>query len=94
LRVFPGDFLEKIPGLELEMFDRILMNPPFDHGSDIVHIQHARKFLKPGGRLVAICAGGPKQAEILKPLSNFWEELPAGTFEGTQVRSVLLVIEG
>lgn len=92
--VHGGDFLEKTMETFGKPFDRILMNPPFDHGSDIVHIQHARKFLKPGGRLVAICAGGPKQTEILKPPSSFWEELPAGTFEGTQVRSVLLVIEG
>jgi len=37
------------------------MNPPFENGADIKHIQHAMKMLKPGGRLVAICANGPRQ---------------------------------
>jgi len=75
-------------------FDRILMNPPFDHGSDIKHIEHARTMLKPGGRLVAICANGPRQQDKLMQLADFWEDLPAGTFAGTGVRAALLVIEG
>jgi len=71
----------------------VLMNPPFDHASDIKHIRHALTFLAPGGRLVAICANGPRQQEALRPLASHWEELPAGTFEGTGVRAALLVIE-
>lgn len=54
------DFLEC--NGELGTFDRILMNPPFERGDDIRHIEHARKFLKPGGRLVAICADGSPPA--------------------------------
>jgi len=87
-----ADFLEW-PG-ELAKFDRIIMNPPFNGGADIKHIEHARTLLKPGGRIVALCANGPRQNEKLKPLADFWEELPAGTFAGTQVRAALLVIEG
>lgn len=86
------DFLEW-PG-EPGKFDRIIMNPPFNGGADIKHIEHARTLLKPGGRIVALCANGPRQNEKLKPLADFWEELPAGTFAGTQVRAALLVIEG
>ena len=74
------------------------MNPPFEHGADIKHIVHARSLLKPGGRLVAICANGPRQNEMLRPLvdacSGTWEELPAGTFTGTGVRAVLLTLTG
>lgn len=77
---------------DLGTFDRVLMNPPFENASDIKHILHAMTFLKPGGRLVAICANGPRQNEKLKPLADSWEELPAGTFEGTGVRAVMLVI--
>lgn len=86
------DFLEC--NGDLGTFDRILMNPPFVNGADIEHITHAAKFLKPGGRLVAICAGGSRQAEKLRPLSDTWEPLPAGTFEesGTGVNTVLLTI--
>jgi hypothetical protein len=37
------------------------LNPPFGNADDIKHIMHAWKMLKPGGRLVAICANGPRQ---------------------------------
>lgn len=74
-------------------FDRILMNPPFQKGADIQHILHARSMLREGGRLVAICANGPRQAEKLRPLASMWEELPADTFAGTGVRAALIVIE-
>lgn len=80
---------------DMGAFDRIVMNPPFENGSDIKHILHARGMLKPGGRLVAICANGPRQREKLQPLADLWEDLPAGTFkdQGTGVNTALLVIE-
>lgn len=95
-----SDFLELRPeddgtcGGGCGYVDAVVMNPPFKDGADIKHILHARTFLKPGGRLVAICAGGPRQADKLKPLAETWEELPAGTFDGTGVRAVLLTMRG
>jgi len=80
-------------------FDRVLMNPPFVNADDIKHIRHALTMLRPGGRLVAICAGGPRQAAALQPLvkacGGVWEELPASTFidAGTTVRTILLTID-
>ena len=77
-------------------FDRILMNPPFSRGDDVKHISHAIHFLRPGGRLVAICASGPRQQEALRPIveqyGGTWEVLPEGTFaeQGTGVNTVLL----
>jgi len=47
-----GDFLE-FSG-NGRQYDRVLMNPPFERGADIVHVRHAFNFVKPGGRLVAI----------------------------------------
>jgi SAM-dependent methyltransferase len=96
-----GNFLDYQPeGLRLDWLDLgyfhvVLMNPPFDHGVDIDHIKHAMQFLKPGGRLVAICANGPRQQAELKPLATTWEELPTDTFaaSGTHVRTVLLTID-
>jgi hypothetical protein len=44
------------------------MNPPFANADDIKHIMHALKMLKPGGRLVAICANGPRQNDKLRPI--------------------------
>lgn len=78
---------------DLGTFDRILMNPPFDHGSDIKHIEHALGFLKPGGRLVGLCANGTRQREAFQPIAEHWEDLPAGTFEGTGVCAALFVIK-
>lgn len=79
-------------------FDRIVMNPPFAHGSDIAHIEHAFELLRPGGRLIALCANGPRQTKMLKPqvevTGGIWEELPEGSFkeQGTNVRVVLLTM--
>lgn len=40
------------------VYDRVLMNPPFEKGQDIEHILRAWQFLKPGGVLVAIAGEG------------------------------------
>jgi phospholipid N-methyltransferase len=88
-----ADFLEC--NGDLGLFDRIVMNPPFANGQDIKHIQHATKFLKPGGRLVAICANGSRQKEILEPLAEQWIDLPPDSFKesGTSVNAAIVVIQ-
>lgn len=88
-----ADFLEC--NGDLGTFDRILMNPPFINGADIKHIEHARRFLNPGGRIVALCANGPRQREALRGIADHWEDLPEGSFkdQGTNVNAALLVIE-
>ena len=61
--------------------------------------RNALKMLKPGGRLVAICANGPRQNDKLRPIvearGGIWEELPSDTFisTGTSVRTVLLMLD-
>src|SRR5262249_50300561 len=79
----------------LGQFDRILMNPPFTHGEDIKHIEHARTLLAPGGRLVALCAAGPRQQAALQPVCEQWIPLPPGSFheQGTNVNVALVVID-
>lgn len=92
-RVYASDFLNLAPGEPFPgYFDAALMNPPFDHGSDVAHIEHALTFLKPGGVLVGICTNGPKQNERLRPMAESWEDLPAETFAGTSVQAALIVI--
>jgi tRNA A58 N-methylase Trm61 len=88
-----ADFLTL--GDELGQFDRIVMNPPFDHGTDIDHIKHAFAKLAPGGRLVAICANGPRQQEELGKICSAWIDLPAGSFmeQGTNVNVAIVVID-
>jgi hypothetical protein len=80
---------------DLGKFDRIIMNPPFAHGEDIKHIEHARTLLAPGGRLVAICAAGPRQEAALQPACEQWIPLPAGSFheQGTNVNAAIVVID-
>ena len=97
-RTFPGIRLHCCDFLDWEApqkFDRIIMNPPFKQGRDTKHIVQAQKHLLPGGRLVAICASGPRQHEQLKPLASEWHELPAGSFkgEGTNVSAAIVVID-
>jgi 16S rRNA G1207 methylase RsmC len=79
---------------ELGKFDRIVMNPPFDHGSDIAHIEHALTFLKEDGRLVAICAAGPRQREAFEGRCE-WIDLPDGSFkeQGTGVSTAIVVFD-
>ncbi len=79
-------------------YDRILMNPPFANADDIKHIRHALGMLKPGGKLVAICANGPRQNAQLRPLveqhGGEWENLPPDTFaeSGTAVNAALFTL--
>jgi phospholipid N-methyltransferase len=78
----------------LGKFDRVVMNPPFDHGDDIRHIKHALTFLKPEGILVALCANGPLQRAEFQGLAEYWEDLPAGSFknQGTGVNVAMFKI--
>jgi phospholipid N-methyltransferase len=93
LDVSAADFLEwenDVP----DGFDVVLMNPPFANAVDIKHILRARSMLKPHGRLVALCANGPRQREALQSIAEHWEDLPAGTFkeQGTGVNVALVVL--
>lgn len=94
VQILQRDFLEVSPN-ETGLFDAVLMNPPFHIRSDIRHILHALNFLKPGGRLAAICMTGPHRTEQLKPLASEWIELPRGSFQdsGTNLSVTLLTID-
>jgi SAM-dependent methyltransferase len=87
------DFLATPPA-DLGTFDAVAMNPPFHMRADIRHILHARKFLKPGGRLAALCFDTSQRREQLYRLCDTWEPIPAGTFgkEGTSVPTILLTL--
>jgi type I restriction-modification system DNA methylase subunit len=53
-KLLSSDFLS----FEGQLFDRIVMNPPFENGQDADHVSHALRLLKPDGRLVAIMGEG------------------------------------
>jgi predicted RNA methylase len=94
-------FLRAVPE---PVFDRVVMNPPFAKQADIDHVLHAAKFLKPGGRLVAIMSAGIKFRSNKKALAfrEFLEDcieadiedLPENSFaeSGTGVNSVIVSI--
>jgi hypothetical protein len=72
-------------------YDRIVMNPPFENGQDIEHVQHAYSILSPGGGLVSVMSEGPffrsdKKAaafrEWLAEVNGESEELPEDAFQG------------
>lgn len=56
LHVRNADFLDPVQTDDLGEFDRVVMNPPFANAEDIDHIKRALAMLRPGGRLVALCA--------------------------------------
>ena len=98
-----ADFLEC--NGDLGAFDRIVMNPPFADQADIRHVTKAAKFLKPGGRLVAIMSAGVQFRqdrlarefrEMVDACGGGIESLPEGAFKasGTGVNAVLVTLEG
>lgn len=79
----------------LGKFDSIIMNPPFKNGADVAHIRHALTLLTPGGRLVAICAAGPRQRAAFQGTDSEWIDLPAGSFKEafTNVSAAIVVFD-
>lgn len=102
----PGDFLTFNDHTHPMQWDRIVMNPPFEDGQDMAHVQHAYGLLRRDGRLVAIMSAGIKSRSDAKTTAfREWleevggtvvEELPAGTFyheAGTNVPTIMVVID-
>lgn len=86
-----GDFEALVN--ELPKFDRIVMNPPFEHQQDIAHVRAAYSALKPGGRLVAVMSEGtfsrstgeaPGFREWLEEIEGVSEKVPEGAFAATE----------
>ncbi len=92
--LFAGDFMVKTPG-QIGRFSAIVMNPPFQRGTDVRHVMHARNFLAPGGRLVAVVADGSKRRELLGCHATSYTPLPPGSFssEGTDVATAVVVFD-
>ena len=95
-----ADFLQVPPA---RTYDFILMNPPFDRGLDINHVEHALEFLNPDGLLVAIMSAGTEfrttiQAELFRhninTLKGQWIDLPPGSFSsvGTNVNTLVVAV--
>lgn len=94
------DFLAQVPEAS---YDRVVMNPPFMKQLDIKHVNHAHKFLKADGILVAIMSAGVKfrSNKLTEEFRNFVDskggtikDLPEGSFKqsGTMVNTVVVTI--
>ena len=79
------------------------MNPPFEKQADIDHVTAAFKLLKPGGILVTIMSAGVLfrenkktvvfREQIMGPNQVYLDDLPAGTFDRTMVKTIILVLK-
>ena len=95
-----GDFLET-PAQPI--YDRVVMNPPFDRQADIKHVLHALRFLKPDGLLVSVMASSVTFRDnklttdfraLIRERGGEIEGLPKGSFKssGTGVNTVIVTI--
>lgn len=93
------DFLTVIP----TPFDRVVMNPPFSRQQDMTHVTHGLRFVRPGGRLVAIMSpsflfresrAASEFRALLDTVKHEVEHLPDGSFRssGTMVNTVILTV--
>lgn len=99
------DFL-KVNGSSglLNHFDVALMNPPFGKRVDLDHVEHARRFVRPGGQVVSIMSAGVvfrrdrrsvAFRELVRSNMGTIVELPKGSFKvsGTSVNTVLVTMD-
>jgi len=94
------DFLDMTPE---PIYDRVLMNPPFEKLQDIEHVRAAFDWLKPGGRLVAIVSASFEFHQRAAWFRTWLEEVVAevhsnapdafkDAFRSTSVQTRMLVI--
>lgn len=104
LMILERDFMSIDPDHEdTPKFDRVIMNPPFSKRQDIHHVNHAMKFLKEDGILVAVMSSSVmfRQDKLTKEFRQMVEdhdgefiELPEKSFKdsGTMVNTIVVVI--
>ena len=91
-----GDFLAVPPR---RGYDAVVMNPPFACNADTRHVEHALRFLRPGGVLAAVMGGGiefrpDRAARKIRNLADGIMPLPEGSFHesGAEIDTALVVI--
>lgn len=99
-KVYNLDFLALQPSTT-GLYDKVVMNPPFDRERDIDHVMHALKFVKPDGELVAIMSASTEFRDtkksvafraLIKKMKGHFSDLPAGSFSsvGTNCNTLVL----
>lgn len=75
-------------------FDRVVMNPPFDQGRWLAHVEAAAKLVAPGGRLVAILpSGASKRLDLGDGWKCSWLGPLENQFPGVSVDVVILTAD-
>ncbi|PHM47573.1 class I SAM-dependent methyltransferase [Xenorhabdus miraniensis] len=99
--VINADFILVEPD-QKELYDRIIMNPPFEGERDIDHVIHALKFLKSDGLLVSIMSPGTefrnrrKSKEfrnLMNSLNARWIDLPDDSFASVGSHSNTIILK-
>lgn len=87
-KVMVTNFLETVPTGD---YDKVFMNPPFYGQHYAKHVNHALKFLKPGGTLVAVLPVTARYDHGL--LDGKWCDLPVGSFResGTNINTTIFM---
>ena len=83
-----GDFIEWAKSAE--MFDVIVMNPPFSEGRARTHTNAAISLLKPGGRVVSILPASNKGKDF-PGVTCDWSPVYEREFAGTSVSVVIFM---
>lgn len=97
-----GDFMLLHPSCDgLEPYDAAVMNPPFQRGTDRVHVLHAAKLVRVGGVVLAIVSGSIESASdarsvqlrrIIATHGGRIEIIPNGGFaeSGTMIKTAMI----
>ena len=88
-----GDFLKAAELTHGQLFDRVVMNPPFSQGRWLDHLEAAAHCTAKGGRIVAILPSGAQNKNILPGWSCVFHGPYDNEFAGASVSVVILVAE-
>jgi len=104
VRLDPRDFFDVTPASYPDLFDVVVMNPPFSNAQEVEHVLHAWEFVKPGGKLVAIMSASAENRttgrysafrDFCATHGGRFTDNPASSFKdaGTNVNTVTYVVE-
>lgn len=103
-RILGEDFLGPAGAETAGLYDRVIMNPPFNGGVDLLHVRAAYDSLRDFGRLVGVMSGGVlfRQDKAttafrawLRDRDGAIHGLPEGSFResGTGVNTAVVVVQ-
>jgi hypothetical protein len=89
-QVVEGDFLNCAKNLIGQVFDRVVMNPPYSDGRWKLHTEAATKAVAAGGKLVAILPASAKGSFELAGFGCEYSPIFSNEFAGTSISVVIL----